>query len=237
MRARDVGRFALDLLFPRRCPFCGKVLGFSATPCGCETSREAILLPGGPLAVWDLGGEPFVLGGVWACYTYAEPVRGMIIRMKYEDEPELAVPLAEKLAERFGREALHGAYDALVPVPMHPKAEKKRGYNQCVLMARALAGQVGLPCLEDALKKTRPTERQMSLDRQGRLANLKGAFAAQAERVAGKRLLLVDDVFTTGATLNECAKALLAAGAESCGGLCTAASSPNYREVAEGAAR
>lgn len=224
MTSADVGRKALDVLFPKRCAWCDRVLGFTGKPCRCAESRAAIRLPDGPLETPDLDGEPFQLIGAWACFRYEEPVRGMILRMKYEEEPRLSQPLGEELAQKADACGLAGQYDAIVPVPMTTKAQKKRGYNQCALMARQLAVHLSLPWVEDALHKIRQTERQMALDRAGRLQNVRDAFAAGRHHVAGKRVLLVDDVFTTGSTANECAKALLAAGAEACGVLCVAAS-------------
>jgi len=223
MTLQNAGWRALDVLFPKRCAWCGKVLGFTADACGCDKSREAVRLPNAPLATPDLEGEAFFPIGAWACFAYEEPVRGMILRMKYEEEPALAQPLAQELAQKYDASGLAGQFDVLIPVPMTPKALKKRGYNQCALMAGALAVHAGLPCEEAALRKTRHTERQMALDRAGRLQNVRDAFTAEAG-VAGKRILLVDDVFTTGSTANECAKSLQAAGAAACGVLCVAAS-------------
>ncbi len=104
-------------------------------------------------------------------------------------------------------------FDLLIPVPLHSKREHERGFNQAALLAEEVGTGWGLPTAQRVLRRVRPTEAQ-SGGRRERQENVKGAFrVARPDRVEGRRLLLVDDVFTTGATVNECAKALLAAGA------------------------
>lgn len=230
MKLAEVGRMVLDTVFPKRCPWCGKVLGFTKQECSCAGQRQAARLPDKSLAPRELDGRPYVLEEVWARFEYDEPVRGAIIRMKYEEQPELARPLGEELARKFRACGLEGRFDAIVPVPMTEKAKRRRGYNQCALMAQQLARETRLPLPEAVLEKTRQTKRQMALDRKERLTNVVGAFNANPQLAAGKRILLIDDVITTGSTLNECAIALLNVGAQSCSALCLAASRPEYRE-------
>lgn len=116
-----------------------------------------------------------------------------------------------------------GAFDALVPIPIHPVRKRERGYNQAEKIALEAAPYLGLPVLTGALRRIRSTESQTKLNRRDRGGNLKGAFACvDPDSVRGRRLLLIDDVFTTGATMERCAELLLAAGADRVGGLALA---------------
>jgi ComF family protein len=104
-------------------------------------------------------------------------------------------------------------FDALVPVPLHPRRERRRGYNQARLLA-IMAGRATAIPVEDALVRTRATDQQVGLDAESRQSNVRGAFATRDDAaVSGRRFVLVDDVFTTGSTLGNCAEALLAGGA------------------------
>jgi competence protein ComFC len=114
--------------------------------------------------------------------------------------------------------ALRAPLDAAalaVPVPLHPRRERERGFNQAALLARALCARTGLPCDEWSLARTAHTEQHRAgMDRQARRETVRGAFrVARPRLVEGQRVLLVDDVFTTGATASACASALLASGA------------------------
>lgn len=118
---------------------------------------------------------------------------------------------------------LHGArqwiewreVDAIVPVPLHPRKKREREFNQAEYLAGALSRAFGVPVLSGSLRRVKDTVTQMALDAERRAANLRGAFAMRrTEAVAGKRLVLVDDVFTTGATMDACAKVLRVAGAQ-----------------------
>ena len=128
------------------------------------------------------------------------------------------MPLGCLLAEhaRAQASALNGLrFDGLLPVPMHPVRERVRGYNQSERLARVVAAELGLPLLPRVLVRARSTRPQVGLSEDARRTNLRGAFAVkQPERVAGKTLLLIDDVVTSGSSLHECAAALNAAGAK-----------------------
>ncbi len=105
------------------------------------------------------------------------------------------------------------AFDALVPVPLHPRRERRRGYNQAWLLANAVGSQATIPA-EEVLMRIRPTDQQVGLDAESRRANVRGAFAVKdGTAVAGRRFVLVDDVLTTGSTLGNCAATLIAGGA------------------------
>ena len=205
---------ALDLAFPAACSGCGS----EGAPL-CETCLPALdarlTLPGGtPIGLpADL---PAPLLQLEWCAPFAGPVRAALHDLKYAGERRLAEPLGAAIAERWGRVGT-GA-QVVVPVPVHAERERRRGYDQAVLVAAVAARGLGLP-LSRALERERATVAQFELGRDARATNVAGAFGLRASdpsagnAVAGRWILLVDDVVTTGATLAACATALRRAGA------------------------
>jgi ComF family protein len=146
-------------------------------------------------------------------------LRKAIHAFKYEHRPELAAVLASLLSGYLSAHPL--PVDVLAAVPLHSTRERMRGYNQALLLARALGAQTHLPVWEGALTRVRETRSQIELDAAERHANVQGAFDADAH-VDGARVLLIDDVCTTGATLDACSVALKQRGAKSVWGLALA---------------
>ena len=143
-----------------------------------------------------------------ACYHYGGPLAEAIRRLKYGGRPDLARPLGQ-LAARTGA-AFAGRVDQVVPIPLHGSRLRSRGYNQAALLAAPLARALGVPLRVGPLRRIRPTLPQAGLELSQRVDNVRGAFVARQLR---GRVLLVDDVKTSGATLAEAAAALGAAGA------------------------
>lgn len=140
--------------------------------------------------------------------------RQLIHRFKYQRQFHLRRLLGEWLCECLGDKRLE-PFDLIVPVPLHPVRLREREFNQAEALGEILAARAARP-LVPVLRRTRRTESQTHFDRDRRLANLRGAFAVQdTAAVAGASILLIDDVFTTGSTVDECAKCLLDAGAAS----------------------
>ncbi len=195
-----------DLLYPpyARCFGCGHPRLDAAGDHLCAPCREK-------LRSLALSSVPFFVEGVekvYAPYPYEGVAREIVHTLKYACVRDAAKVLGPKMAA-----CLDGkAFDALVPVPLHPGRLAERGFNQAELLANAVAEITKTPVLP-ALSRLRETGQQAKLSRAGRLTNMEGAFQC-TQSVKGMRLLLVDDVSTTGATAHACARELYAAGAK-----------------------
>ena len=152
--------------------------------------------------------------GAVAAYRSRGVVRKLVHEFKYARQRHLRYPVAGWLRETLRDPRLHGRhFDVIVPVPLHPARERERGFNQAVLLAELLAPAITAP-LRLALERTRYTTTQTAYDRAERMENLHGAFRLRKKQdVRDLRVLLIDDVLTTGSTLSECARVLRAAGA------------------------
>ncbi len=210
----------LDLAFPARCPGCGRE---GAAICdACRRALDVRLeqpagVPIGLPSTMPVG----ILQLEWVA-PFGGVVRRALHELKYGGETRLAVPLGQAIARRWSRVTAGG--DVLIPVPVHADRARRRGYDQAELLARAAAAELGLPCAT-ILERARATIAQFDLDRATRATNVHGAFRlrprvrgggaddAAAHPLAGRWIVLVDDVVTTGATLSACAAPLLAAGA------------------------
>jgi ComF family protein len=138
-----------------------------------------------------------------------------IHRWKYEGKTHLTPFFAEWMAEGLNRCWELNSLDLLIPVPLHPQRLRERGFNQALLLAKELSRRTGIPSSHAILKKKKPTLPQVNLSGAEREKGLKGTFhVIEKKELLGKSVLLVDDVYTTGATVNECSKVLLSGGAE-----------------------
>jgi ComF family protein len=187
-----------DVLVPPRCAGCG---GSGSWFCvACRDASDPILRTVGTLAVEAAG-------------AHEGPLREAIHRLKYGNEPGLAAELGALVAARIATGLAHGLQlDAIVPVPLHPRRERERGYDQARALAAAAALATGVP-LCPALHRLRSGPAQATLGQRERQTNVRGAFAGVAGSLAGLRVALIDDVSTTGATLADAAAAARACGA------------------------
>lgn len=226
---RTVWSSALAVVYPPTCVGCGGATADPHALCPACWSRlrliEAPYCPrlGTPFSV-DLGtgpllspraiADPPVFERARAVALYDDVARRLVHRLKYEDRLDLAAAMARMMG-RAGAELLAEA-DCVVPVPLHRLRLWRRRFNQAGLLARILARQAGRPYDPACLRRIKATRSQVGLSRAARAANLQGAFRvpdAAKGRLQGRRVLLIDDVSTTGATANAAARALLRGGA------------------------
>lgn len=196
------------------CPTCWKGVAFITAPV-CERLGTPLAFDLGPGALSPAAiAQPPAFDRARAAFRFDDVGRALVHGLKYGDRLEVAVALSAWMA-RAGRELLADA-DALVPVPLHWTRLVSRRFNQAAELTRHLSALTGVANAPLLLKRVRRTRHQVGLTRAQRLDNVTGAFRVAADRkgwVAGKRLVLVDDVLTTGATIEACCRALRRAGA------------------------
>jgi ComF family protein len=236
---------ALDLVFPALCPVCEATLGTGRRDPLCGACWDSITRLGPPWC--DVCGAAPVLAAMLrerarcsappppcaACASdppahdyarsaaiYEGELRDALHALKFSGRRALASPLGDLVTEQCA-ESLPGGIDALVPVPLARERERERGFNQSTLLARRIGRRLAVPIRPGWLARVRSTQPQSDLSAAERRANVRGAFRA-SDRVADRHVLLVDDILTTGATLDACARALRAAGARRIGVLTVA---------------
>jgi len=160
---------------------------------------------------WDID-------GICSVFKYGGAIRQAIIEFKYHNIKALADPLSNFMAVYLRRS--HLSFDIIIPVPIHRRRLRERGYNQSLLLARRVGRMIQVPVVEGVLIRTRYTHSQaLSANVNQRRENIKNAFKCVNRQIVGKRILLIDDVCTSGATLDSCAASLKSAGAVSVWGL------------------
>jgi len=209
----------LDWLFPPNCGGCGSIGTRWCNNClsesqmignqCCETCGDVTVLTGVCAICQEQ--RPFC-SQIRSWAVYKGPIRNMVHNLKYKGNIALGEALAKSLVTDLQR--IRWDVDMVVPVPLSLARMEQRGYNQAALIARPIAIASHIPYQPKALLKVRDTRSQVGLSYNKRQNNLVDAFAVKAEKVTGKNILLVDDVTTSGTTLNECARMLRLAGAE-----------------------
>jgi ComF family protein len=158
------------------------------------------------------GRVPLQSGAALYFFQRRSPLQRALHRLKYHRQAHIGLQLGRLLGAQLKRSPLFRSVEAIVPVPLHPDKEQIRGYNQSALIASGVSEMMGIPALNGALERRRFSESQTRKRRMERFDNVEEVFAlAQPEAVADKHILLVDDVLTTGATLEACSRALLSA--------------------------
>ena len=221
-----LGLYALDFVYPSQCFGCGNEGSFLCAR--CETSLPRLKPPycqkcAQPVPPGTLCSQcataPPALDGIRAPFLMEGAIREAVHSLKYRNLRAAAPTLGRLLAQWLKSTPLSG--EVLVPVPLHKRRLRVRGYNQSALLAKEVAKSTGLPMKEDLLIRTRDTPPQVSLSLQERIGNVEGSFEL-ARDGRGLKIILVDDVVTTGSTLSACGTALRAGGADSVWGLALA---------------
>jgi ComF family protein len=226
--ARAVLRAALDLALPRLCPACREPvdghglcpacwskLSFISRPYCERLGTPFVYDPGPGMLSMEAIAEPPAYHRARAAVRFDEISRALVHALKYGDRLDLA-PMMGRWLSHAGRELLAEA-DALVPVPLHWRRRWARRFNQSAMLAAAVSATSGVPVAGRALARVKATAQQVGLSRTERAANVQGAFRVPPEgkiAVVGRRLVVIDDVLTSGATVEGCARALLRAGAK-----------------------
>jgi ComF family protein len=221
-------RLALDVALPPLCPSCREPLGDGAGLCASCWSKLSMIEPpfcarlgipftydpGPGLLSMEAIAIPPTYHRARAAVRYDDVARSLVLAYKYGDHLDLA-PLMGRWMARAGRELIDGA-DAFVPVRLHWRRLWARRFNQSAALAETISASSGVAVLHGVLKRVRATPQQVGLPKSQRADNVQGAFRVAPDgkaAVAGKRLVLIDDVLTSGATADTCARALLRAGA------------------------
>jgi len=210
----------LDLIFPRNCPLCKQAL-FDFEPCLCTVCQGTL-----PRANFHL--RPFAneltskLQGLipvhramaFLRFTKKGKSQALLHLLKYKNKPEIGEELGRLYGLSLSQHGFSGLWDVLVPVPLHPLKKARRGYNQSECFARGLSKSLGIP-VQELLERRKNTDTQTNKSRLDRLKNVEQVFVMQEGiHATGLRILLVDDILTTGATLCSAAQALLEGGAK-----------------------
>ncbi len=226
-------RRALRFVLPVECLGCNRSLSDDPVPFFCRYCWESIVPMAAPSCArcdqpfassastsWTPDHQcqsclehPPAYRRAWTLYPYLPPLQNTICSFKYQRKVALAKPLGTLMLSALPKSVMDA--DLIVPVPLHPTRLRSREFNQSLLLADQIGCSLSKPVSATNLLRVTATDPQTTLSRRERLSNLRNAFAVRGqEALAGQRILLVDDVFTTGTTLNECAKMLLKSGAE-----------------------
>lgn len=206
-----------DFLFPKRCVFCDRLLPWGQRSQICEDCHVEDWIWKGhrckicsrPVNVQGMVCRSCLIHQIqipgYSLFPYRGEVKSSIHRFKYEGEKTYGIEYGNLLF-RYAGECLAGA-SALIPIPVHRKRLRKRGYNQAKVMAETLSRLSGIPCME-MLQRVRATKVQNALSAVGRRKNLEGAFAVEEEKIPDGDLILIDDIYTSGSTIEVAAAAL-----------------------------
>lgn len=238
MRVRTFGSMALDLIYPPGlyCICCGKIIDERRTYrlCGeCMDDMQWIgerlcSRCGRPLSEINIYDECFIcrnhahfFDSGFTCTAYGSCERAVIFSLKYDGHADIADTLAEIMYDRmtaeFGIDELPAMYDMLLPVPIHRRKLGERGFNQAALIADGLSARTGIRSDQTMLMRVRETRMMRALSPEERRENIRGAFELRQRRkdeVRGRSILLIDDIYTTGATIDEIARILKLSGAD-----------------------
>lgn len=209
----------LELIFPNKCIVCGKIIEFGRKNFLCAECKDLFKfiddkrcekcsrpIENGELCSMCMQ-KNYCFDKNYSLLVYDELMHDLIVQFKFKNHPAIGRGLGKIMAQKFDMNA-----DFIIPVPIHKMRRRNRGFNQAEILAKEISKRTGIPLRLDILKRIKNTRAQWRLNPHERANNLKGAFASK--NVDGKKIILIDDIFTTGSTINECAQVLKTAGAD-----------------------
>lgn len=237
IKAKKAAEKAVKIFYPARCPLCGQIpRGKDPHGLACDACTAALIYTGENYCMKC--GRPILSEQEEFCrdclkhrhhyercravFSYQGAIRTSIYQFKYANKREYALYYGQEMWNYLGAWIMELHPDFILPVPIHFRRRRQRGYNQAALLAKVLSMFSGLPADTKSLVRIRNTIAQKQLSAAERAANLKDAFAVKGTKLRGKRILLVDDIYTTGATADAAAKALKDAGAQKVYVVCVA---------------
>lgn len=221
----------IGLFFPRRCPVCGKITEpAGALICsGCVEKLSPVRQPAckrcgkqmesGGEYCYDCSRHPRSFERNFALLNYNDAARTSMAAVKYKNKREYLDFYSQAICRRFGRQIQRIRPDALVPVPVHRSRLRSRGFNQAQVLAEKVGRQLRIPVYAEGLKRIRKTLPQKELNPSQRFRNLQQAFGPGSLPDSAKTVVLVDDIYTTGSTMEACARVLLSMGVKHVYGL------------------
>ena len=223
MRLSDSKRMLLDLVYPPRCPICGRPAPFGLKICPeCRLRLPAIESKrcrkcGKPVEDFetlcpDCAGENHIYDRGLGIYMYDETMKRAISELKYKGRREYGEVFGELIFDKARSELMYWKPDFLIPIPLHPIRERERGYNQARIISEAISKRSGIPTRTDILVRTTDTDRMKELSAKDRTNNMIRAFAADGDCRGMRSVVLIDDIYTTGATIDAAATVLRRAG-------------------------
>lgn len=221
MRFKNVLDFLLGIIYPEHCVCCNKEIAYNKTFCDdCK-----LLLNDAPVNISTSG---LAISKIHARYVYKSPASDIVKTYKFKHKKAYSDILSQWVYEAFIANCSASDYDIATCVPMTNKEMKEKGFNHNALILKKFAEKANIKYDPNLLLKTRETSMQVRLGAKDRMENMKNLYIASEENVKGLRILVIDDVFTTGATMNECARAFLTAGAIKVEAICATVSIKTY---------
>ncbi|MDP4094776.1 MAG: ComF family protein [Bacillota bacterium] len=209
-------KYLLKFLFPPKCIFCKKLLPTNTEIEVCTECYDKITFYSGELLYTGDYIKIAWIDKVICLCEYSGIIKDAVIRYKFFNKPGYYRTFAKLLSKKVKKMTNSLFFDIIISVPLHSDREKERGYNQSYLISRLVGKEIGIPEASGILERTRNTPKQSLLGKEQRGLNIKGAFKVNnADKVKGKKILIIDDILTTGSTLSECGRVLTEAGAKS----------------------
>lgn len=221
----------IDMVYPRRCPLCGEIVKGNQR-LACDTCMEELEYLEEPRCkccskpieqeeeeyCYDCSRKEFYFESGIALWNYSTKMKRSLAMFKYHNRKEYGEFYGEEFVRAYGDMLVNLEPDALIPVPVHWTRYIERGYNQAAVIAKQIGNRIQIPVVEDFLVRTKKTIAQKKLNDKERTRNLQGAFAVskkwEKKEHNLKRVVIIDDIYTTGSTMNACAKVLLESGME-----------------------